>query len=43
VRRCLFVDDVQENVDGASAAGMTAFRHVSTGETLRRLAALASP
>ena len=41
-RRCLFLDDLQDNLDGAVEAGMTAFRHVSTERTLHALAAVLS-
>jgi epoxide hydrolase-like predicted phosphatase len=34
---CLFVDDLQENCDGAEAVGMTAIRHREPGETIARL------
>jgi epoxide hydrolase-like predicted phosphatase len=35
--RCVFVDDLRENCEGAEAVGMTAVRHRSTEETLSRL------
>jgi FMN phosphatase YigB (HAD superfamily) len=41
-RRCVFIDDRQDNVDGAVEAGMTAIRHVSTERTLGELVALRS-
>jgi epoxide hydrolase-like predicted phosphatase len=34
---CLFVDDLQENCDGAEAVGMTAIRHRDPAETIARL------
>ena len=37
---CLFVDDLQENCDGAEAVGMTAIRHKSVPETIARLTEL---
>ncbi len=37
---CLFVDDLQENCDGAEAVGMTAIRHHDPGETIARLSEL---
>ncbi len=37
---CLFVDDLQENCEGAEAVGMTAIRHRSTEQTRERLAEL---
>ena len=36
----IFVDDLQENCDGAEAVGMTAVRHRSATETIARLAKL---
>ena len=38
--RCLFVDDLQENCEGAEAVGMTAIRHRSPPETIARLTEL---
>ena len=38
--RCLFVDDLRENCEGAEAVGMTAIRHRSAPETIARLAEL---
>ena len=38
--RCLFVDDLKENCEGAEAVGMTAIRHQSPGETIARLTEL---
>jgi putative hydrolase of the HAD superfamily len=38
--RCLFVDDLKENCQGAEAVGMTAIRHQSPGETIARLTEL---
>ena len=35
--RCVFVDDLQENCEGAEAIGMTAVLHRGAGETLARL------
>lgn len=35
--RCLFIDDVIENVNGARSTGMIAFTHETTETTLRRL------
>ena len=37
---CLFVDDLQENCEGAEAVGMTAIRHRSAPETIGRLTEL---
>lgn len=37
---CIFVDDLEENCDGAEAVGMTAIRHRSATETLARLTEL---
>lgn len=37
---CLFVDDLQENCDGAEAVGMTAIRHRSPKETIPKLTEL---
>ncbi|MGA8218774.1 MAG: HAD family phosphatase [Solirubrobacterales bacterium] len=37
---CLFVDDLQENCEGAEAVGMTAIRHRDAAETITRLAEL---
>src|SRR5262249_56855810 len=41
--KCLFVDDLQENCDGAEAVGMTALRHRSPREAVPKLAELAGP
>jgi epoxide hydrolase-like predicted phosphatase len=38
--RCIFVDDLRENCEGAEAVGMTAVRHRSAPETLAKLAEL---
>jgi putative hydrolase of the HAD superfamily len=38
--RCVFVDDLRENVAGAKAVGMTAVLHRETAETLERLGEL---
>jgi putative hydrolase of the HAD superfamily len=38
--RCLFVDDLRENCEGAEAVGMTAVRHRSAPETIERLTEL---
>jgi epoxide hydrolase-like predicted phosphatase len=38
--QCLFVDDLQENCDGAEAVGMTAIRHRSPVETIAKLTEL---
>jgi epoxide hydrolase-like predicted phosphatase len=38
--QCLFVDDLQENCDGAEAVGMTAIRHRSPTETIAKLTEL---
>jgi epoxide hydrolase-like predicted phosphatase len=35
--RCVFVDDLRENCEGAEAAGMTAVLHRATDDTLARL------
>jgi epoxide hydrolase-like predicted phosphatase len=35
--RCVFVDDLRENCEGAEAVGMTAVLHRGAGETLARL------
>ena len=35
--RCVFVDDMQPNVDAARAAGLVAIRHRDAGETLRKV------
>jgi epoxide hydrolase-like predicted phosphatase len=35
--RCLFVDDLRENCEGAEAVGMTAIRHREPAETIARL------
>ena len=37
---CLFVDDLQENCEGAEAVGMTALRHRDAAETIAKLAEL---
>ena len=37
---CLFVDDLQENCEGAEAVGMTAIRYRSAAETIPRLSEL---
>jgi len=34
---CVFVDDLQENCEGAEAVGMTAVRHRNAAETIARL------
>ena len=36
--RCLFVDDLRENCEGAEAVGMTPIRHREPGETVSKLA-----
>jgi putative hydrolase of the HAD superfamily len=38
--KCLFVDDLKENCEGAEAVGMTAIRHRSPQETIARLTEL---
>jgi epoxide hydrolase-like predicted phosphatase len=38
--RCLFIDDLRENCEGAEAVGMTAIRHRDPSETIVRLAEL---
>jgi putative hydrolase of the HAD superfamily len=38
--QCLFVDDLQENCEGAEAVGMTAIRHRSPAETIAKLTEL---
>ncbi len=38
--KCLFVDDLTENCEGAEAVGMTAIRHRGAGETIARLVQL---
>jgi epoxide hydrolase-like predicted phosphatase len=38
--KCLFVDDLRENCEGAEGVGMTAIRHLSPPETIARLAEL---
>jgi epoxide hydrolase-like predicted phosphatase len=38
--RCLFIDDLQENCEGAEAVGMTALRHRSPSETIEKLTEL---
>jgi epoxide hydrolase-like predicted phosphatase len=35
--KCLFVDDLRENCEGAEAVGMTALRHRNPADTLARL------
>ena len=35
--RCVFVDDLRENCEGAEAVGMVAVLHRGAGETLTRL------
>ena len=35
--RCVFVDDLRENCEGAEAVGMTAIRHREPAETIARL------
>jgi epoxide hydrolase-like predicted phosphatase len=37
---CLFVDDLQENCEGAEAVGMTAIRHHDAAETIAKLTEL---
>jgi epoxide hydrolase-like predicted phosphatase len=37
---CIFVDDLQENCEGAEAVGMTAVRHRNAAETISRLTEL---
>jgi epoxide hydrolase-like predicted phosphatase len=37
---CVFVDDLQENCEGAEAVGMTAIRHRTPAETIARLTKL---
>jgi putative hydrolase of the HAD superfamily len=39
-QRCIFVDDLRENCEGAEAVGMTAVRHRDAPETIARLAEL---
>jgi putative hydrolase of the HAD superfamily len=39
-KTCLFVDDLQENCEGAEAVRMTAIRHRSAAETIPKLAEL---
>lgn len=39
-KTCLFVDDLQENCEGAEAVGMTAIRHRSAAETIPKLTEL---
>jgi FMN phosphatase YigB (HAD superfamily) len=36
----VFVDDLQENCEGAEAVGMTAIRHRTPAETIARLSEL---
>jgi epoxide hydrolase-like predicted phosphatase len=38
--RCIFVDDLRENCEGAEAVGMTAVRHSDAASTIARLAEL---
>jgi epoxide hydrolase-like predicted phosphatase len=38
--RCVFVDDLRENIDGAEAAGMTGILHRDPGATVTRLEGL---
>lgn len=38
--KCIFVDDLRENCEGAETVGMTAVRHHSASETTGRLAEL---
>jgi epoxide hydrolase-like predicted phosphatase len=38
--KCVFVDDLRENCEGAEAVGMTAIRHVDPPETIARLTEL---
>jgi epoxide hydrolase-like predicted phosphatase len=38
--KCIFVDDLRENCEGAEAVGMTAVRHRDATETIARLAEL---
>ena len=38
--RCIFVDDLRENCEGAEAVGMTAVRHRDAAETIAKLTAL---
>jgi putative hydrolase of the HAD superfamily len=38
--RCIFVDDLRENCEGAEAVGMTAVRHRNAPETIARLTEL---
>jgi putative hydrolase of the HAD superfamily len=38
--RCVFVDDLRENCEGAEAVGMTAIRHRDAGTTIARLSEL---
>jgi putative hydrolase of the HAD superfamily len=40
--RCVFVDDLRENITGAEAVGMTALLHRDTGATASRLRELFS-
>ena len=35
--RCVFVDDLRENIDGAEAVGMAGVLHRESAETIRRL------
>ena len=38
--RCIFVDDLRENCEGAEAVGMTAVRHRAAPETIAKLSEL---
>ncbi len=38
--RCIFVDDLRENCEGAEAVGMTAVRHRTAAETIAKLGEL---
>jgi putative hydrolase of the HAD superfamily len=38
--RCIFVDDLRENCEGAEAVGMTAVRHNNAAETITKLTEL---
>jgi HAD superfamily hydrolase (TIGR01509 family) len=39
-KECVFIDDLELNVDGARALGMTAIHHTSYDETRRELESL---
>jgi putative hydrolase of the HAD superfamily len=39
-RKCIFVDDLRENCEGAEAVGMTAVRHRNAEESIAKLAQL---